>query len=103
MSDPDIHEEDALRLLVTSEGWELLQGHLARDWGAEAYARQIDHLIAQAKISGHSVESDLCELGAAARAVRLFAQWPERRLAELSAAKDTAARLRNPFVRQRRA
>lgn len=91
MSDPEINEQDALRALLESDGWTLLSAHLEREWGAEAYARQIDGAIAKARQARDSAEQDIGELGAAARAVRLFALWPTRRLAELKAEKPKPA------------
>lgn len=88
MIDPDVNEEDALSALLVSDGWQLVMAHLEREWGAEAYARQIDAKIAEAKRNRDSAEGDIGELGAACRAVRLFMQWPVRRAAELKAQRE---------------
>lgn len=101
MIDPDVNEEDALRTLLHSDGWALFVAHLEREWGAEAYARQIDAAIAKAKQNRDSAEGDIGELGAACRAVRVFIQWPTKRLAELQAKRE--ATKPQGFLSRRRA
>jgi hypothetical protein len=89
--DPNINEEEALAAFLESDGWQFVQAHLDREWGPEAYARQIDAAIVKARAARDSAEQDIGELGAAARAVRLFAQWPAQRLAELKAERQKPA------------
>lgn len=100
MSDPDIKEEEALTALLESDGWALLMAHLDTEWGATAYAARIDQAIATAKANRDSAETDIGELGAACRAVRVFAQWPEKRRATLKATREKKPR---GFALQRRA
>lgn len=88
MADHEIDEREALTALLESDGWALLMRQLDQQYGAEAYARQIDGAIVEARKSGSSAEQDIGELGAACRAVRLFAQWPAKRLADLKRATD---------------
>lgn len=88
MSDPDIKEQEALVGLLESEGWELLMAHLEREWGSDAYAARMDKAIAEAKANRDTAEPAICELGAAVRAVRIFAQWPKTRVAQLKALKE---------------
>lgn len=99
MIDPDINEPDALQALLASDGWQLFQAFLEQEWGATAYARKIDHAITAAKQARDSAEGDICELGAACRAVRLAAQWPTQRLAALQGAKPASS----GFLGRRRA
>lgn len=88
MSDPDIDEREALTALLESDGWTLLKARLEQEWGAEAYARQIDQAIASAKANRDTAEGEISELGAACRAVRVFMQWPEKRVRELKGQQD---------------
>lgn len=82
-TDPDINELEALKALIESDGWALYQAHLEREWGPAAYAQRIDTAMASAKAARESAEQDLYELGAAARAVRIFASWPVKRIQDL--------------------
>jgi hypothetical protein len=88
----DQTELEALTDLVASDGWQRYQAHVESEWGAEAYARQIDATIARAKHTGASVERELCELGAACRHVRLSVQWPLLRIAQLKQSKKPVGR-----------
>lgn len=88
MSDPDINELEALTALIESDGWTLLMAHLEKEWGATAYALKMDTAITTAKNNRESAEQDICELGAAVRAVRVFAQYPKTRLAQIKAERQ---------------
>lgn len=86
-------ELEALTDLLSSDGWLRFQAFIEQEWGAEAYARKIDQAIVAAKNAGHSAEGDICEIGAAARAVRIAAQWPAKRLAEIRGSRRKATGL----------
>jgi hypothetical protein len=93
-------EREALRALLDSEGWTILETHLESQYGPVAYATQIDALIAKARQADRSAEQDIGELGAAVRHVNLMRRWPKDRLEQLKA--GTKVNL-NPFATRKRA
>ena len=100
-TDTDVNELDALADLVNSEGWAVFLAHVEAEYGAEAYAREMDTLVMAARAEDRSPEVDICALAAVVRKVQALKNWPAARLADLKAKK--AAKPEGGFGWRRRA
>lgn len=95
-------ELEALKDLVASDGWQVLQEHLAQAWGPEAYERAIDGALAK----DHDPSDEIAitrRIRDTFKGVRAEAAWVTTRIGELQAAvKRKHAPSVDPFAHVRR-
>ena len=91
----------ALRDLVQSDGWRLFRQYLATEHGPAGYGRAVQTAIAaipHGPDRAYDVQRVVDQIDATERAVNELAEWPHRRIRELS--PDTVSR--RPFASLRR-
>jgi hypothetical protein len=91
----------ALRDLLASPGWQLLEAQIAREWGPEGYGRRMQEALSRIK-PGPDRAYELAAVAetveATARAVEQIRRWPAEQIKALSPEKP-----KGPFASLRRA
>jgi hypothetical protein len=91
----------ALRELLASPGWQLLEAQIAREWGPEGYGRRMQEALSRIK-PGPDRAYELAAVAetveATARAVEQIRRWPAEQIKALSPEKP-----KGPFASLRRA
>jgi hypothetical protein len=91
----------ALRELLASPGWQLLEQQIAREWGPEGYGRRMQEALSRIK-PGPDRAYELAAVAetveATARAVEQIRRWPAEQIKALSPEKP-----KGPFASLRRA
>ncbi len=73
-------EQDALRQLVTCDGWRLLLQHAKAEWGAVTYVQRIKQAVATVGSDATLLSQTVLQWDYAADQVNLLLSWPDERL-----------------------